>query len=125
MIQPTRNEIVAAIDRLVVTIRKEISNELLLKATALQQFEVNDAANHLILRLSQAKSQVLASTAFAVDWETWVEDSISHRIESFSKLLNILVAEPLGVCTYPGGSFCSTQEECDLPNSSWSLGGCS
>lgn len=122
----TKEEIIASINRLQQTLTAELSMIMVPPATLQQRDDAVDLTKRLLLKLNQAKADVIASNAPGIKWNDWIDDSIVPDLKLMSKLVNQVVpgSAPLGLCTYDSGSFCSTQAECDLPNSNWVQGAC-
>lgn len=120
----SRDGILASIARLQLRLNVELRRVAASPATLQQKNSVRDLTHELTLRLNEASADVDTSGDPAPVWNGWVHDSIAPRLQTLSVLLNQVLGDPLGVCTYDEGQFCSTQAECDLPNSSWSQGGC-
>jgi hypothetical protein len=123
----TKQEINASISGLIERLGTELKRVTDLGTPPAQRDPIRDQVRDLTLLLSQASADVAASVGNPTPlWDSWVHDAIVPGLERLGAMVSpILGADaPLGICTYDGGQFCSTQAECNLPHSHWSPGGC-
>jgi hypothetical protein len=124
-VPPTKAQILAAIDGLIQTIAAELDRVNHSALTHQQQAAAQSLASTLTDLLNQARSDVDASADPPTTWGDWLTISVAPNLTKFAAIVaQADGTAPIGKCVYDGGSFCSTQAECDLPNSNWFQGPC-